>query len=110
MALVPQPIIGDTLPSTATAGQQFAAQAQQGGNKQHGIAWTIQVTGSPATLAVNIQGADVDADSEYVNIASNTGTGNQSGSVGNVNFNFYRAQASGTGGTSPTVAVGLKLL
>lgn len=110
MAYVPQPVVGETLQSSATAGQQFAVPVRgDDGNNQHGVSASVVVTGSPTAYTVNIQGANVDQNSEYTTIATISNTEPGSVNLPNFGFAFVRAQQSGSGGTSPTVAVALVL-
>jgi len=108
MAFVPVPIVQVTLPGSATAGQQFAiSSANLSTNGQHGITWFTQFSGSPSTVTMNLQGADVDQDSSYTTIDTSTVATGESRSLSNVNYQFYRIKAASTGGTSPTFAAGI---
>ena len=110
-ALVPQPVILEALNTDGTTtGQQFAIPSQAGGNKQHGLGWQVMVSGSPSTVTVNIQTADIDQDAAYTTIATSVTASSNSGSLGNINAAFVRATQSGTGGSSPKIAVGFYLL
>ena len=107
-ALVPAPVILETLPSSASAGKQFAVgSANLSSNGQRGITWFTQFSGSPSTVTMNLQGSDVDTDASYTTIDSSTNASGESRSLGNVNYQFYRIQAASTGGTSPKVAAGI---
>lgn len=108
-ALVPQPIVGEALVTGPTAGQQFAIQSQSGGNKQHGLSWFTQFTGSPSTVAMELQVADFDRDADYTTVDESTNTAGETRSVGNITANFVRIRQTSTGGTSPTVAAGIIL-
>jgi hypothetical protein len=108
MAIVPAAIVLETLPSSATAGKQFAvASANLASDGQRGITWFTQFSGSPSTVTMNLQGSDVDQDAEYTTIDQSTNAAGESRSLGNVNYQFYRIQAASTGGTSPKVAAGI---
>jgi hypothetical protein len=107
--VVPQTIIKDTLPGTAAAGQQFAIQSMTAGNKQHGLSWFTQYTGSPASVTAQLQIADIDEDANYTTIDTSTATSGETRSVGNVTANFVRIRMASTGGTSPTCAAGVVL-
>ena len=110
-ALVPQPVIGESLNTDGTTtGKQFAIPSQAGGNKQHGLGWQVTVIGAPSGVTVNIQTADVDQDDAYTTVATSVTATSNSGSLGNINAAFVRAQQSGTGGSSPKIAVGFYLL
>ena len=100
----------DTLPSTAAAGQQFAVSSGSGAqNDQSGIVWWTQFTGSPSTVTMNLQGANIDQDAYYTTVDSSTNASGESRSVGTINYSFYRIQAASTGGTSPKVLAGIEL-
>jgi hypothetical protein len=95
---------------SAAAGQQFAVSSGSGAqNDQSGIVWWTQFTGSPSTVAMNLQGANVDQDAYYTTVDSSTNASGESRSVGTINYSFYRIQAASTGGTSPTVLAGIEL-
>lgn len=107
-ALVPVPIVLETLPSTATAGKKFSVDsANLSTNGQRGITWFTLFSGSPSTVTVNLQGADVDQDSEYTTVDSSSNAAGESRSLANVNYQFYRVQAASTGGTSQLVAAAI---
>jgi len=108
MAIVTPPITYDTLPGSATAGQQFAVSSGQLAIEgQKGISWFTSYTGGPSGVTVNLQGSDVDSDAFYTTVDSSTNTAGESRSVGNINYLFYRIQASGSGGTTPGIAAGI---
>lgn len=110
-ALVPVPVVFESLPGDAAAGLAFSVQSgSNASNNQRGITWWTQFTGSPDTVAMNLQGADVDEDSAYTTVDSSTATGGESRSVGDISYSFYRIQAASTGGTDPTFAAGLKVM
>lgn len=108
MALVPAPIVTETLPASATAGQQFAVAAGNlATNGQRGITWFTQYTGSPSTVTANLQGSDVDTDASYTTIDTSSVATGETRALANVNYNFYRVQMASTGGTSPKCAAGI---
>ena len=108
MAVAPPYITYDTLPGSAMAGLQFAVSSGSDAvNNQRGVTWFTNYTGSPSTVAANLQGADVDADAYYATIDSSTNAAGESRSLSNVNYPFLRIQMASTGGTSPTCAAGM---
>lgn len=110
MALVPTPIVFETLPTSATSGLAFAiSRTTFAADAQRGISWFTLFTGSPATVSIKLQGADVDQDSAYTTIDTSTVATGESRSVGTINYNFYRINAICTGGTSPTFAAGISV-
>lgn len=110
MALVPAPIVFETLPSSATAGQQFAvARSTLASQAERGISWFTLFAGSPSTVTINLQAADVDEDAAYTTVDTSTVATGESRSVGDINYNFYRVKAASTGGTSPTFAAGISV-
>jgi hypothetical protein len=107
-AIVPVPVVLETLPSSATAGKQFAVgSANLSSNGQRGITWFTQFAGSPSTVTMLLQGADVDQDSQYSTVDQSTNAAGETRSLANVNYQFYRINAASSGGTSPTVAAGI---
>ena len=101
-------IIQEALVAGPTAGKQFAiAEGNIGSNGQRGITWFTQFSGSPATVTMLLQGADVDQDSQYSTVDESTVVGGETRSLANVNYQFYRINAASTGGTTPTVAAGI---
>lgn len=107
IAVVPQPIVGDAA-LQGNKGQQFAIQSHPGGNKQHGVSWFTQITGGPSAVKIDLQGADVDVDSEYTTFDSSVVVAGESRSIGNISYQFLRVvQTTFTGGTNPTIAAGL---
>jgi hypothetical protein len=110
MALVPTPIVFETLPGSATAGLQFAvSRSTLAADAQRGVVWFTQFAGSPSTVTMNLQGADIDADTYYTTVDTSTLATGESRSIGNVNYNFYRVKAASTGGSSPTFAAGISV-
>jgi hypothetical protein len=110
-ALVPPPIVLEALPVTATAGKQFAVSpATNASANQRGVSWFTIFSGSPSTVTINLQGADVDQDSAYTTIDSSSVATGESRSLSDVNYAFYRIQAASTGGSSPKIAAGITLM
>lgn len=110
MALVPAPIQFETLPTSATSGLAFAvSRSTLAQDSQRGISWFTLFAGSPATVSIKLQGADVDQDSAYTTVDTSTVATGESRSVGTINYNFYRINAICTGGTSPTFAAGISV-
>lgn len=108
-ALAPVPITGDAA-ATGNKGQQFGIQSHCAGNKQHGLSWFTQYTGSPSAVTLSLEIADVDVDSEYTIIDQSVVTAGETRSVGNITANFVRVvQTLITGGTSPKAAAGIIL-
>ena len=108
MAIAPAAIVLETLPSSATAGKQFAvASANLASDAQRGISWFTKITGSPATVAANLQAADVDEDDQYTTIDTSSSTTGETRNLANLSFNFYRIQLASTMGTSPQCAAGI---
>lgn len=98
----------ESLPSTATASISSAVGGSGlASNGQRGISWFTQFAGSPSTVTINLQGADVDEDQYYTSIDQSVNTSGESRSVANVNYLFYRILAASTGGSSPTFAAGI---
>ena len=109
-ALAPAPIVFETLPTSATSGQQFAvARSNLATQAERGISWFTLFAGSPATVSIKLQGADVDQDAAYTTVDTSTVATGESRSVGDINYNFYRINAICTGGTSPTFAAGISI-
>jgi len=107
-AVVKVPVVLETLPGSATPGLQFSVQSGSGAQDgQRGITWFTKFSGSPATVTIDLQGADVDEDAAYTTIDASTNTAGESRSLGNVNYQFYRILAASTGGTSPKIAAGI---
>lgn len=110
MALVPPPILFETLPTSATSGLAFAiSRSTLAQDSMRGISWFTLFAGSPATVSIKLQGADVDQDSAYTTIDTSTVATGESRSVGSINYSFYRINAICTGGTSPTFAAGISV-
>ena len=110
LVVVPAYTLAETLPSSATAGQQFSvARGNLSTDGQRGVTWFTQFTGSPATVTANLQAADIDADANYTTVDTSTATGGESRSVGSINYSFYRVKFTSTGGTSPTCAAGIQV-
>lgn len=106
-AIVPVPAVGDAIAS-GNKGQQFAAAAQSGGNKQKGITWFTEIGGAPSAVSISLQGADRDVDADYTTFDTSVVTTGESRSIGNINYTFYRVIATTiTGGTSPTLVAGM---
>lgn len=107
LAVVPQPIVGETLAGSETAGKAFALQVHSDGNNQHGVSFTVLVTGAPSAYMVNLQIADIDEDDAYSTVATIDNTTPGTASIGNLNANFVRATQTGSGGTTPKIAVAI---
>jgi hypothetical protein len=112
LAIVPQPIVPDTLANGS--GQQFAVQAASGvAEPGTNISWFYNFPSPPTTVTINLQGADVDQDGFYTTIdtvAVTSSTGYQTTRAVNTpqKWNFLRINvASVVGGTSPTIAAGI---
>jgi hypothetical protein len=110
MAIVVPPITYETLPTSATSGKQFAiSRSTLATDAQPGISWFTLFTGSPSTVSIKLQGADVDQDAAYTTVDTSTVATGESRSVGTINYNFYRINAICTGGTSPTFVAGISV-
>ncbi len=110
MAIVPAPIVYETLPTSATSGQQFAiARGTLAQDGMRVITWFTQFQGSPSTVSIKLQGSDIDLDSYYTTIDTSTVAAGESRSVGSIGYSFYRVNAICTGGTSPTFAAGISV-
>jgi hypothetical protein len=110
-AIVPQPIVGDSI-ATGNKSEQRAVPSYQAGNRQHGLSWFTQPGGtvSPSAVSISLQIADVDLDSEYTTVDTSTSTTGETRSLGNITANFVRVIATTiTGGTAPTLAAGIVL-
>lgn len=111
LAVVPPAAVFQTLPSSATAGLQFAVSpATNASNNQRGVTWFTQYTGSPSTVTMNLQGSDIDQDSYYTTIDSSANSAGESRSLSNVNYSFLRIQAASTGGTTPKCLAGIMVV
>lgn len=111
MVVIQNPAGFETLPSSATAGLQYAVAAgYSGSDGQKGITWFTQFTGSPATVTMQLQGADYDQDAYYTTVDTSTNAAGEARSLSNISYNFYRIRAASTGGSSPTFIAGMNLI
>lgn len=101
----------ETLPSSATAGLQYGVAAgHSGSDSQKGLTWFTQFTGSPATVTMQLQGANIDLDAYYTTVDTSTNASGEARSLSNISYNFYRIRAASTGGSSPTFIAGMELI
>jgi hypothetical protein len=100
-------ISGQAAPTALTQGAVFAATASRRQTGARQITWETRITGAPTSATVNILGSMDGV--VWDQLASSTSTSGASGVVANADYRFYSASAQVTGGTSPTLAVLLKV-
>jgi hypothetical protein len=100
-------ISGQAAPTTTTQGSVFAAAASRRSTGARQLTWETRITGSPTSATVNILGSMDGV--VWDQLASSTSTSGATGVVANADYRFYSASAVVSGGTSPTLAVLLKI-
>lgn len=96
----------ETLPTTATAGKQFALWSFAGTALQMAreILWEVQYPGgAPATVDVRLQGAMRDVEAEYYDIDSTTNVAGEKKQVAIFRVNFVRIKVQASTGSATTV-------
>lgn len=99
-----QVAVGDALTGSAQKSQQFAIQAAKGQGR--GISWEYACASAPVSIAVQLEGAISDIDTDYVIIGTSqtTAGGAQQLATAPVNCNFVRLNVTASsGGTLPTI-------
>jgi len=109
IAVAPEPETTESV--STTTGKQFGMpQTSSGRSAGDVISWSYQFPGSaPGSVAIALQGADVDVDSQYTTIDSGTSTTGETrpplSTSGLTGVNFLRVKITAmTGGPVATVA------
>lgn len=97
---------GEAIPTTSTAGRQFAIPETVNGLSDGpcAITWQTVITGSPTAVSVGLQLASVDADAQYQTVDTSTNTSGEIRTYGATAARFVRLIVnSSAGGTTPTI-------
>jgi hypothetical protein len=97
---------GEALPTTATAGRQFAVRAFAGLNQNSpAIDWEISYGGTVSAVNIVLQGALIDEDADYFTLDTSTNTAgeNRTVNLGSTRVNFLRIKVVSSTNTNGTV-------
>jgi hypothetical protein len=94
----------EALPTSATAGAQFALTNPSGfASDDRTVRWQTIFATAPSAVNVQLQGAMADVAAEYAAIDTSTNTAGEARTVAGVRANFLRiAVTSATGGSTFT--------
>lgn len=97
----------ETIPTSAQAGQQISifAPANFAGSGR-AVTWRTQYDAAPSAIAIALQGAMVDVDSQYVTVDQSANTAGETRTVSGVNVRFLRVKVISitVGGASKILA------
>jgi hypothetical protein len=95
---------GETLPTSASAGAQFALTNPSGfASDDRTVRWQTIFATAPSAVNIQLQGAMADVDAEYAAVDSSTNAAGEARTVTGVRANFLRiAVISATGGSTFT--------
>ena len=102
---------GEAVPSSATAGSQFAVPHAAGiPDQSRAVRWQTLFSAAPSAINVSLQGAMADVDAEYKDIDASTNAAGEARTVTGVQANFLRIKVnSSTVGSGAGFSVKLLL-
>lgn len=94
----------ENVPTTATAGSQFAIPEPSGlPNQTHTVRWQTIFTTAPTAINIRLQGASADVDAEYWDLDTSTAVGGEARMVNPIRARFLRIKVmSASGGAGLT--------
>jgi len=85
----------EAVPSSATAGSQFAMPSPTGiPDQAHAIRWQTLFATAPSAINVSLQGATADVDAEYKDIDASTNTAGEARTATGVRAKFLRIRVN----------------